>query len=167
MIVNDVCGLGKRVTMNVELYRTKKPAGRGGLRELAVPCSSKFGSVRATRALQDDSMYFSLRRASARKPSVSRAWSSLCGKKNPLWDTILHCDTRSVPYLKGRTVARRSFPEDFLELSATYDNGSRSGRAAHLHGETCAIAARKFNAACYYSNTVYFFVFSWKFLNYR
>ena len=52
-----------------------KSAGRGGLRELAVPCSSKFGSVRATRALQDDSMCFSLRRASARKSSVSRAWS--------------------------------------------------------------------------------------------
>ena len=67
----------------------------------------------------------------------------LCGKKNPLWDTLLHCDTRSVPYLKGRTVARRSFPEAFLEVSATYDNGSRSGRAVHLHGETCAIAARK------------------------
>ena len=31
----------------------------------------------------------------------------LCGKKNPLRDTLLHCDTRSVPYLKGRTVADR------------------------------------------------------------
>ena len=25
IVVNDVCSLGKRVTMNVELYRTKKP----------------------------------------------------------------------------------------------------------------------------------------------
>ena len=91
----------------------------------------------------------------------------MCGKKNPLWETDVQPFTRSVPFWQGRTVVRGSFPEAFLEVSATYDNGSRSGRAADFHDETCAIAARKFNAACYYSNKVYFFVFSWKFMNFR
>ena len=95
----------------------KKPGGRAGLRKFARAMRSMFDSVRAARAPQDDLLCFVLGRWRAKvrgKQSVV-----LRDKKNPLWDTELHFFTRSVPFWQGRTVARGSFPEDFLKVSAT------------------------------------------------
>ncbi len=47
---------------------TKKPGGRAGLRKFARAMRSMFGSVRAARALQDDSI-LSCTRALARESS--------------------------------------------------------------------------------------------------
>ena len=96
---------------------------------MCIACS-KFGSVRAARAPQDDLLCFVLGRWRAKvrgKQSVV-----LRDKKNPLWDTELQFFTRSVPFWQGRTVVRGSFPETFLEVSVTYDNRSSSGKAAYL-----------------------------------
>ena len=86
----------------------------------------------------------------------------MSGKKNPLWDTELQSFTRSVTFLHGRTTVRGSFPEAFLELSATYDNGRMSFR-----GETRAVAARKSCLRSVYSDELCFSILSWKLLDFK
>ena len=46
----------------VSKYHSKKPGGRAGLRKFARATRSMFGSVRAARAPQDDSLCFVLGR---------------------------------------------------------------------------------------------------------
>ena len=86
----------------------------------------------------------------------------MSGKKNPLRAIELESFTRSVTFLHGRTAVRGSFPEAFLELSATYDNGRMSFR-----GETRAVAARKSCLRSVYSDELCFSILSWKLLDFK
>ena len=99
--------------------KKKRRARRSAQFRVCIACS-KFGSVRAARALQGRFIDF-YPSASARKFLVSKAWSWLVlpGKKNSLWETELEPFTRSVPFWQGRTVVRGSFSETFLEVSVT------------------------------------------------
>ena len=57
--------MGRTVVRNARLYLPdgyKKPGGRAGLRKFARAMRSMFGSVRAARAPQDDSLCFVLGR---------------------------------------------------------------------------------------------------------
>ena len=97
----------------------KNPAGAPVCASSRVPCVA-CSVVCALRALFKMSQCAFYSGASAQKFLVSRAWSCVVrripsGKRSSIV-------TRSVPYLKGRTIARRSFPEAFRKVSATYDN---------------------------------------------
>ena len=50
------------VKIQYNTFLTKKPGGRAGLRKFARATRSMFGSVRAARAPQDDSLCFVLGR---------------------------------------------------------------------------------------------------------